>query len=94
MNDGQLTVYSIASNSFSMQYKGGVYSATMAYAERDSATQEEAYYVTIYSFGKIAATGTLYTAAYPFPSNYSWHTQPYIEFNPGSIFESKTYTMQ
>lgn len=82
MHDAQITLNSFNGNTVDMFYKGmhftGVATSGNGYTFHLNVTN-----------GQSSATGTLYVTPY-----YAGiHTPAYIEFTPGSIFESRRYTL-
>ena len=83
-----LTVTSFNRENISISYKGVIFSGTAV-----GSVYGPFYYFTVSNGYQLTATGTIHLVVYPIANNYTYYTHPYIEFNPGSIFESKTYTM-
>lgn len=82
-----LTVTSFNRENISISYKGIIFSGTAV-----GSVYGPFYYFTVSNGYQLTASGTIHLIVYPIANNYTYYTHPYIEFNPGSIFESKTYT--
>lgn len=82
MNDGQILLYSFNGHTVNMSYKGMQFTGV--------ATSDNGFTFQLsVSNGLSAATGTMYVTPY-----YAGiHTPTYIIFTPGSIFESRRYTL-
>jgi|GEM_PF-2166025 len=83
-----LTVTSFNRENISISYKGIIFSGTAV-----GSVNGPVYHFTVTNGYQLTASGTIHIVTYPIPSNYNFYTKPYIEFSPGSVFESKTYTM-